>query len=156
MRVMNWGEYDEFDESSKEWLVNIIHKNTNYRLHSGLDEELYKKGDVVFIKGNKKLIFELEVRHAFDDIVNKYNTIHIPIRKKETPADYYVVLKPDFQQFILMTNKTIKKYSDNITNVYCSGERGGGSYYEDFLDIKKDDTQWFAVGENHHLIKLDY
>ena len=44
MRAMNWGEYDEFDKSSKEWLTNIIHKNTNYQLHRGLDEGLYKGG----------------------------------------------------------------------------------------------------------------
>ena len=154
---MNWGEYKEFDKPSKEWLMNIIHKNSDYRLFGDLDEELYKDGDLVFKKGNKRVIFELEVRHAFDDIVNKYNTIHIPIRKKNTPANFYVVLKPDFQQFILIKNEIIKKYADKITNVRCSKERFcDTSYTEEFLDIKKSDTQWYVVSKNHKLIKLNY
>ncbi len=154
---MNWSEYHKQDKPSKNWFVEIVHKNSKFRVIEGLNEELYKGGDLIFQHNNKKFSVELEVRDAFDDIVQKYQTIHISIRKKDTPADFYVVLKPDFQQFILIKNKIIKKHMNNVVNVLCNHEKNSdGSYYEDFLDIKKENTQWYVVGPNHKPIKVNY
>ena len=154
---MNWAEYQKYDNSAKEWFTEIIEKNTKYKQHTGLNEELYKEGDISFKYDDRILLFELEVRHAFDDIVYKYNTIHIPIRKVNTPSDFYVVIKPDFQQFILIDSKLIQKNKDKIVTVRCEKEKNCDTpYIEDFVDIKKEDTLWYIVIKDKKLTKVKY
>lgn len=156
-RSFNKEIYDQVDMSAKLVLKKLIETNSEYTLESDLDEELYKAGDIVFQKGNKKIIFENEVRYDFDRIVESFLTIHIPIRKQNTPAHYYVVWKPDFCQFILIKLKDIRKYFDNIVEVKCTQEMGSNvSYVEEFIDIPKSETSWYVVGQGYKPIKLDY
>lgn len=156
-RLFNKEVYDQVDMSSKLVLKNLIEKNSEYVLDSKLDEELYKAGDLVFINGNKKVIFENEVRQNFDKIVEQFPTIHIPIRKQNTPANFYVVWKPDFCQFILINLMKARKYFNNIVEIKCNHEMGSNvAYIEDFIDIPKSETAWYVVGQNHKPIKLDY
>lgn len=158
-RSFNKYSYDLFDNESKIKLVELIEKTSHFKLNDDLDDERYKDGDVEFINpNNNKILFELEVRRNFDDIINTYKTIHIPIRKQYCPADYYIVWKSDYNQFILISKGTIDKYRDNIITIKCKNEinREGESYIEEFLDIPKEETQWYVVGKNYKLIKLDY
>lgn len=71
-RPFNKEVYDQVDMSSKLVLKNLIEKHSPYVLDSKLDEELHKAGDLVFRNGNKKVIFENEVRQNFDKIVEQY------------------------------------------------------------------------------------
>lgn len=156
-RPFNKDVYDQVDMSSKLVLKTLMEKHSNYVLDSNINEELYKAGDLVFSNGKRKIIFENEVRQDFDKIVEKFSTIHIPIRKQNTPANFYVVWKPDFCQFILINVKKVKKYFNNIVEVKCNYEMGTNvEYVEDFIDIPKSETTWYVVGQNYKPIKLDY
>jgi hypothetical protein len=156
-RKFNKDAYDAFDMSSKLQLVKIIEKNSPYKLNDDLDIERYKDGDVEFIFNNKKVLFENEVRRNFDDIVSIYKTIHIPIRKKDTPANFYIVWKEDLCQFILIDRKTIQKYKNKPIRVKCNNEMNyDEEYVEEFVDIPKSETQWYLVGKEFKLKKLEY
>jgi formyltetrahydrofolate hydrolase len=156
-RPFNKEAYLKYDLPAKKRLVEIIEKTSDYKLNCNLDIEMYKGGDVKFKKDNKTVLFENEVRKEFDTIVQKYSTIHIPIRKQNTPANFYVVWRRDLNQFILINEKTLNKYRNTIVPVVCNHEDNqDGAYEEDFIDIPKNETQWYVIGKELKLIKLDY
>ena len=157
-RPFNKQAYKELDHPAKIKLVELIENLSGYKLDCDLEVEMFKKGDVRFRKGEKTVLFENEVRDNFDKIVQDYGTVHIPIRKQNTPADFYVVWRNDFSQFILIWKKTLDKYKNNIArDVLCSHEKNqDGPYVEDFIDIPKNETQWYAIGQNFKLHKLSY
>jgi len=156
-RPFNQAAYDAFDKSSKLKLVELIEKTSDYRLSGDLNIELYKNGDVMFKNKNKTVLFENEVRTNFDTIVQTYETIHIPIRKQNTPADFYIVWRNDLWQFILIDKNTLKKYKNSIVTVKCNNEMNRtDSYVEDFMDIPKEETQWYLIGKEFKLMKVSY
>jgi hypothetical protein len=151
-RPFNQELYDMFDYSNKKMLKDLIESTTNYRVVEGMDNELYKKGDLVFSNGKKTIIFENETRGRFDEIVEKWDSIHIPLRKQKTPADFYIVWKPDFLQFILIDKKTLNKYRNNIVHdIKCAS-----GYVEDFIDVDKSETTWYCIGKDYKLQKVPY
>lgn len=155
-RPFNKKAYDNFDKPANKRLFEILINNSNYKPLVDLDLELYKFGDAVFSNGKKIIIFENETRQYFDDILNKFETIHIPIRKKNTPANFYIVWKPDFTQFILIDRKTLDRNLNNIAvDVQCDNDIIG-KYKEDFIDIPKKETQWYVIGKNFKPQKVDY
>ena len=156
-RKFNKNAYDQCDMPSKLILKKIIENNSDYRLINNINEELYKKGDLIFKKENKLVIFENEVRQNFQKIVGEYFTIHIPIRKKNTPANFYIIWNPEFTQFILINLKKAKKYFNNIINVKCNNEMNNSvSYSEYFIDIPKNITEWYILQKNDKILKLAY
>jgi hypothetical protein len=156
-RQFNKEAYLKYDFPAKKRLVEVFEKNSNYRLDCDLDIEMYKAGDVWFKCLDKRILCENEVRADFDKIVNEFNTVHIPIRKQNTPAEFYIVWKRDLFQFILINKETLDKYRNAIVEVVCNHEDNqDGAYVEDFIDIPKNETQWYVVGQNMKLIKLDY
>lgn len=156
-RAFNKEVYDQVDMACKNRLKEVIELNSDYRVCDGLNNELYKKGDLAFKNGNKIFLFENEVREQFDNITQKWNTIHIPIRKKYTPADFYVVWNKKLDQFILIDVKKTKSYWDNIVNVECNHEMSKEvKYVEPFIDIPKKETQWYVINQNNKLQKVSY
>lgn len=157
-RPFNKTAYNAFDMKAKIMLKNIIEKNSKYKLIGDLEVEYFKECDLKFQNQDKVVLFENEVRREFETIRDSFSTIHVPFRKKNTKANFYLVWKPDFLQFILINEKTLDKYRENIVrDVYCNHELNqNGGYFEDFVDIPKNETQWYVIGENYKLIKLDY
>jgi hypothetical protein len=157
-RKFNKKSYELADMPSKLVLKKLIEDNSEYVLETGLNEELYKAGDLVFRNGNKRVIFENEVRNNFMDIVELYTTIHIPIRKKNTPADFYIVWKTDFTQFILIDLRKNRKYFDNIVSIKCNEKFDNDEfkYTEDFIDMPKSETQWYVINEEFKPVKIPY
>lgn len=157
-RPFNEIAYNTFDKPANLKLKEILEVNSNYVPLIDLDKELYKIGDAVFTNGKKYVLFENETRDAFHRIINEFDTIHIPIRKRNTPADYYIVWKTDYLQFILITKKTLNKYRNKIAkDVVCKHEKNqNGEYIEDFIDVPKNETQWYVIGPNCKLQKVPY
>jgi hypothetical protein len=157
-RQFNKAAYNAYDKSAKLKLVELIENTSTFKLNCDLNIEMYKAGDVIFKKENKTILFENEVRENFDKIVQDYNTIHIPIRKQNTPADFYIVWRKDLLQFILINKKTLDNNRNNIIHdVICNNEMNqDGPYAEDFVDIPKNETQWYVIGKDFKLIKLSY
>lgn len=156
-RPFNKEAYNSCDAPTKRKLVEIIEKNTSYRLDCDLDVEMFKKGDVIFKCGDKQILCENELRMAFDKIVKFYPTIHIPIRKRNTPADCYFVWNTDLTQCIFIDTKFIKEYCDNVVDVTCHHEMSKNTNYTDrFIDIPKDKTQWLIIDENLKWTKKKY
>jgi len=159
-RKFNKESYDAYDYKAKGKLKEIIEKNSEYELLGTLDIEYYKECDIKFInkKTHKQVFFENEVRGNFDKIINDFITIHIPIRKKNTLANFYLVWNGDLTQFILIKRKTLRKYINNLVTIPCNEHIHDGKYFyiEDFIDVPKNETQWYVIGENYKLIKLDY
>jgi hypothetical protein len=139
-RKFNKTAYDDYDLSNKLELKNLMEKK-GYNLIGDINEEHYKKYDLIFkhSSSNKILAFENETRANFDKIKSYYNTIHIPIRKKNTQADYYIVWNKEMTQFFLIPYPIINKYIDNVVNVKCVN-----TYLEDFIDIPKVECQLFT------------
>ena len=156
-RPFNQAAYDAFDKPANTKLAEILLNNGDFKPLIDLDVELYKKGDAVFTDGKKNIVFENETRENFDKIIQDYLTIHIPIRKKYTPADFYVVWRKCFGQFILIKRDVLVKYRESIVTVECNHEMNqDGSYIEDFVDIPKEETQWYVIGPNYKLQKASY
>jgi len=156
-RKFNQAAYDAFDMQNKLRLIEIIESNSDYKLFGNINVERYKMGDVLFKNKKKTVLFENETRADFEKIVLNYNSIHIPLRKQNTPANFYIVWKIDLCQFILINKKTLNKYKNNIVNVKCNyNQNQEYAHDEDFIDIPKEETQWYVIGENLKLIKLSY
>jgi len=100
MRQFNQQAYDEVDLKAKQKLVEIAKQFGKYNLVGRIEQEHYKKYDILFITDDgKTLAFENEVRQNFNVIESKYDTIHIPIRKKNTLADFYIVWNDNLTRF---------------------------------------------------------
>jgi hypothetical protein len=156
-RQFNKKLYDKYDKKAKLTLKKVIETNSSFMLVGDINSEHYKVCDLVFSKGDKTISFENEVRENFDEIITKHNTIHIPIRKKDNSSEYYVVWRNDFNQFIMIKGGTIKKYINNVVNILCKKEEyQDGEFEEKFIDIPKEETQWYVISEGLKLIKLDY
>lgn len=143
-RKFNKDAYDSYDHSNKLELKNLMEKK-GYSIMGNINEEHYKKYDLIFKNNdsNETLSFENETRINFDKIKSFYNTIHIPIRKKNTQANYYIVWNTQMTEFFLIPYSVINKHIDNLVNVKCSN-----TYIEDFIDIPKSECQLFIKNKN--------
>jgi hypothetical protein len=139
-RKFNKNAYDTHDLPNKLELKNIMEKK-GYTLMGDINEEHYKKYDLIFKHNtsNKILAFENETRINFDKIKTNYNTIHIPIRKKNTKADYYIVWNTNMTELFLIPYKIINEHINNLVNVKCSNK-----YLEEFIDIPKSECKLFT------------
>lgn len=146
-RPFNRKAYDAFDLKNKKELVSIMTKK-GYSLVGKLDEEHYKKYDVKFNKDGKELSFENETRLNFVTIRDVYSTIHIPIRKQNTQADFYVVWKPELDEFFLISKDVINEYKKEVVTLTCNEYDEDNRYEDSFMDIPKDKAQLYKKINN--------
>jgi hypothetical protein len=146
-RPFNKKAYDAFDLKNKKELVSIMTKK-GYSLVGDINEEHYKKYDVKFIKNGKEISFENETRVNFTTIRDVYPTIHIPIRKKNTQADYYVVWKPELDEFLLIDNIIIDEFKKEIVTLVCNEFDEDNCYEDSFIDIPKEKANLFKKIKN--------
>jgi len=142
-RPFNQKAYDAFDLKNKEALVELM-KEKDYTLVGDINEEHYKKYDVKFSKGNDEISFENETRVNFNSIRDFFNTIHIPARKKNTEANYYVVWKPDMNEFFLIPNNVIKDCAKDLIEIVCNEFDEDKKYLDSFIDIPKERATHFT------------
>lgn len=145
VRPFNQNAYDACDYKPKVLLYEIM-KNKGYKLLYGLNQDDKEKYDMIFEKDGKKLVFENEVREAFDVIRDKYKTVHVPYRKKESIADFYLVWKNTFDEFILMPFSEIKK--SKLIKVKCKELVKNITYEEVMIDVPKSKCQFFKKENN--------
>lgn len=136
-RPFNQKAYDAFDMKNKKALVEMMTKK-GYHLVGNINEENYKKYDVKFSNGVKEISFENETRINFTKIRDIFSTIHIPIRKENTLADYYIVWKPEMDEFFLIDMKKIEEYKKNIITLMCDEYNETNRYIDSFIDIPKN------------------
>jgi hypothetical protein len=159
-RPFNKDVYNKYDLKCKETLVEIM-KVKGFELQGDITEENYKKYDLLFYNAslNKYLSFENEVRHNFDQIREEFSTIHIPIRKKNTQANYYVVWNPDLNQVIVIDRKIIQESINQVTEVLCRGENtesGKIAYHEEFINVPKEKCKYFFIGQGYKMIEGEF
>lgn len=139
-RPFNSGAYNKYDNSNKELVISIF-ENRGYTLHAGLKEELYKECDVIMKHNitNKIIRIENESREDFDKIKNFYSTVHIPIRKLNTQANFYFVWRKDQSECMIIDIDECREFKifNNITSVVCTKDRNLDAYSEEFIDIPK-------------------
>lgn len=141
-RPFNSKAYEAFDLKNKNELVKIMNKK-GYSLIGDINKEHYKKYDVKFKKDNFEISFENETRPNFISIRDIYKTIHIPIRKKETQADFYVVWKPELDEFFLIERKIIEKHKSEVITLSCKEFEEEIEYVDSFLDIPKSEAMLY-------------
>jgi hypothetical protein len=149
-RPFNKIAYDKFDLKCKEELVNMMVRK-GYNLVGDLKEEHYKLYDVKFEKNGEEISFENETRPNFIRIRDIFDTIHIPLRKKNTMADYYVVWKPEFDEFILIEKSVIEEYAKNVVSINCieySENDDIEVYHDSFIDIPKNRAKLYKKMKN--------
>lgn len=147
-RPFNQKAYDAFDFKNKVELTKLMLKK-GYQLVGDIHTENYKKYDVKFIKDNIEISFENETRLNFIRIKNEFTTIHIPVRKKDTQADFYIVWKPELDEFFLIDKKTINEYKKNVVSLVCNEYDEDNSYLDSFIDIPKTKANLFKKVNNN-------
>lgn len=150
-RPFNLKAYNAFDLKNKQELVAIMTKK-GYTLVGELNKEHYKKFDVKFIKGDKEVSFENETRVNFVTIRDVYKTIHIPIRKKDSQADYYVVWKPELDEFFLIDKDVINANKEKLVTLVCNEFEEENIYEDTFIDIPKDEAVLYRKKNGKWLI----
>jgi hypothetical protein len=156
-RNFNSSAYKAHDLDTKKMVIKIMEKTNKFKFYDKIDVELFKECDVrmTHIATGFVVRFENECRINFDELVNKYNTIHIPIRKKNTLADFYLVWNYELTQFIKIKRDVMKE--SMVVNVECSSTRNAThEYNEDFIDVPKLKCEWFVVGKEYNLIPLNW
>lgn len=147
-RPFNKDAYDAFDLKNKKALLEIM-KKKGYELVGDINEEHYKKYDVKFSNGEKEISFENETRVNFDTIKNYYPTIHIPIRKKNTQCDYYLVWKTSMDEMFLITKEVIKECCEKVVELTCNEFNSKEQYVDSFIDIPKERATHFKKIKNN-------
>jgi hypothetical protein len=138
-RPFNEEAYKAFDKKNKEILAQIMTKK-GYVLVGDINKEYYKEYDLKFKLGDTELTFENETRVNFVRIRDEFSTIHIPIRKQNTQVDYYVVWKPELDEFFLIDKPTLDKYRTNTVSLLCNEYNKAAHYQDSFIDVPKNEA----------------
>jgi len=150
-REFNLKLYNQCDMSAKKASIQLM-KRRGYELHGDLNQEHYKKYDLVFKnKDGNFLSVENEYRGNFNKIKDYFPTVHIPIRKKGSQCDYYFVWGNEYSELGIIKMEDIRKFSDKPVNVLCTQALelyDGDAYKEDFIDIPKSLVMFFKKDEN--------
>ena len=152
-RVFNKGAYDIYDKPAKRMLEKIVKKYNLGEIISGSEEEQYTKGDLIIKKEDGKVeTYEAEVRGKyFQVILDTFDTIHIPARKRNFSFDYYVIFNSSFTKMILIQKKIFQLFKHNITIEECNKTKERYKRFEDIFinipvkychlyDLKEDGT----------------
>ena len=136
IREFNKGAYDHTDHPCKVAAVNLMTAQ-GYVLKGDVDDENYKKWDLKFFhpKNKREIIIENEMRENFHLLKTKFSTIHVPARKKSTPADYYIVWNQDLNEMALIENKFLS--SSPIIEINCKARGNVPAYKDKMLDVHK-------------------
>jgi len=73
-------------------------------------DEKYKEGDLIFKRDDKIITIEVEVRgkRSWDNGHFPFKTIHIPLRKKDEPVDYYFSFSNSLNNLIIIKSSIVK------------------------------------------------
>ncbi len=143
MRKFNKKVYDLFDKPCKIATVKIMNKK-GYYLIDDIDTEHFKKFDLQFINDyNKILKIENEYRGPFNKIKYIYNSVHIPVRKKNTECDFYFIWGNNYKDLAIIDRKTFIEFRDNIVTVTCAKGKPY-EFNEDFIDIPINKVKFFT------------
>lgn len=154
-RPFNEGVYNETDPKAKKVVIEIM-KNLGYVVHGNPDVENYKKYDLQFFNPTTQKYFavENEIRKDFDLIRDRWDTVHIPIRKSNTQMDCYFVWNQNCDQVIAIDRIVFLKYRSNLADVECDTEILNGdriAYKEKFIDIPKSETKFYYLTQGFKL-----
>lgn len=142
--------YEKYDAHGKQATIELFGQILNYR-HVPLEEELYKKGDVLFEDlDNKRVLVEVEVKKvgwkndtfAFKDIHFAYK----PMNKSE----YFVSFNPSYTAAIVCKGSDLIKDENVIYKNTKNKDSGETTTREPFYQInlnncdvyKKVYNQW--------------
>jgi len=154
-RPFNEDAYDSMDMKSKVTLTGIM-RQKGYELVGDIETEEYKKWDLMFKKGDNEVTFELEMRQPFNKIKTCYNTVHVPIRKKNNQSDWYMVLNIECDEFALIETKNIRKHASEENLIYLECNEGKDwNYKEHFIDVPKEEWKFFKINENGEWLEED-
>jgi hypothetical protein len=147
-RPFNKDAYKACDKPAKEIIKTLIEKNSNFVCIAGMSTELFKKSDLIFEhrQTKQKINIEAETREPFQRIKNEFDTIHIPARKEDTEADFYIVWSPLYTEFYIITKKILDKYRRIHITQNCKSQNNDGKFYLDkFIDIPKSEAHLCEV-----------
>jgi len=154
-RPFNKDAYDSMDMKSKVALTKLMQEK-GYELVGDIETEEYKKWDLKFRKGNTFTTFELEMRKPFNTIKCCYNTVHVPIRKKNNQSDWYMVWNIDCTEFALIETKEIRKHASEENLIYLECNEGKDwNYREHFIDVPKSEWKFFKIDSNGNWLEED-
>lgn len=147
-RKFNKNAYLDCDLKCKNVLYDIM-INKGYVIVGDINNETFKKHDAEFYHPEKNIIlkFENEMRMNFYSIKNRLSSIHVPIRKKNTLANYYIVWNSDCNEFAIFDTKLLKE-SPLEKNVKCHQNKNISEYKEDFIAISKKNVSYYKLIDN--------
>lgn len=146
-RPFNKKIYDVVDNKTKIATVELM-KLKDYELAQPLNKENYKDFDLIFYNKNldSYLKIEIELRTAFDKIKEIFKTVHIPIRKINSKADYYIIWSNDLNKVGIINMQEVVKTS--VVKVVCDGVIDEiEQFSENFIDVPKKIVLFLKKGE---------
>ncbi len=143
-RKFNKEAYNQTDNACKHATVAIM-KSRGYELKGDVNHENFQKWDLEFFHPEKKItiIVENEMRENFELLKTRYNSIHIPIRKRLSPATYYLVWNYQVDEFALIENQFLT--SSPVVEIVCKARGDVPSYTEEMVDVSKKNIQFFKL-----------
>lgn len=141
-RTFNKNAYNATDRKCKDATIKMMEAQ-GYKVCGDPYKETYKKYDLEFLDSNteKNIKIENEMRENYNLLKTKYSSIHIPIRKKITDADYYLVWKSSLDEFALIEKKFLT--SSPVVEVDCRARGEIPAYTEKMIDVQKKDIIFF-------------
>lgn len=122
------------DMPCKVALKNIM-ESKGYSLVGDIEKEEYKKYDLMFQKGDKKLTFENEMRKPFYTILKYYDTVHIPIRKANNQSNWYALWNLECSEFLIIRMGVIRHLAkESVVDIDCN-KGTEYNYVEKFIDV---------------------
>lgn len=145
--------YDEFDMNCKKALLEVMSQR-GFSIIGNIEEEHFKKYDLKFFSParNQTLSFENEFRGDYAKIRDMFPTVHVPIRKKGSQCDYYVVWGENYHEMALIKMDDVKRFAKHPVKVTCKKAAvnyGSPVYDEEFIDVPKKFVQFFRKQNNN-------
>lgn len=142
IRQFNEDAYLETDYKCKMAALEMM-KPKGYVPTMDVNKDTFQNWDLEFFneKLNKFIKIENEMRENYELLKGLFPSIHIPVRKQDSPADYYLVWKPDLQEFILIENKFLS--SSPLVTVNCKARNGKPAYTEQMVDVPKENVEFY-------------
>lgn len=141
--------YDECDgvgkREAEKFLVQL-----GYTSYDKCDEELFKKGDFYLLNEEKeKKLIEVELKLVWKKELGwetKWEDIHIPMRKKSSKADIYIMFNYNCTCLAMMEMEKVKQGKViNKHTCYMNSEDFISVPYEQFQFFSKEGLEWTEI-----------
>ena len=135
--------YNNYDKANKMALAEIL-ESRGYSVPEQVEK--FKHADLMAIKDGKEYFFELETRVKFEEVRSRFNSFHIPGRKKDLHFDFYVIFDPTQNSMAIIDKTSFDENKNTVEEKNYGTEKKIGTFIciptSSMKFYKKIDNQW--------------